>query len=114
MKKFRKSKKELFICEECEKIFFYKKTLSRHINKYHSIKEYYDKWLKENDEGLCKICKKETKFTGFKRYYKKTCSKKCEDKYRQLRIEEENLIHFGVKNHYQREDVKEKIKQTCI
>ena len=83
MKEFRKTDDGLFICEECNKIFHKKDKLAYHINKKHNdLKTYYDKWLKEEDEGLCKICKKQTEFTGFKYYYNNCCSKECSKQYK--------------------------------
>jgi uncharacterized C2H2 Zn-finger protein len=114
MKEFRKNKQGLFICEECNRLFIYKKGLSKHVNKFHILKEYYDKWIKEEGEGICKICGNPTKFTGLKRLYLICCSKNCSDKYRYLRIEEENTKKYGLKNSYQREDIKEKIKKTNL
>jgi len=75
MKEFRKNEQGLFICEECEKTFNIKHCLSAHIKKHHNgQKIYYDKWLKEKNEGKCKICKKETQFVSFKRGgYKTIC-----------------------------------------
>ena len=116
MKQFRKNKEGLFICEECKNVFKSKRSLVLHIRHSHNseYKKYYDKWLKEETEGKCKICSKLTKFSGFKYYYDNCCSKICKDIYRGQRIEEENLKNFGVKNSYQREDVKEKIKNICL
>ena len=113
MKEFRKTEEGLFICEECELLCKSKVGLSRHIIKNHNgTKIYYDKWLKEEGDGRCKICNNETKFTGFRTYYKKCCIKECSNKYTQLRTEEENVKNFGVKNSFQRKDCKEKAKQT--
>ncbi len=116
MKEFRKSKDDQFICEKCGFLCKSKKGLSIHIRHKHNsgYKEYYDKWLKDLDEGICKICGSPTKFTGFKFYYDNGCCKKCKDIYRGRRIEEVNLKNHGFKNSYQREDVKKKIRQTCL
>ena len=115
MKEFRKNEQKLFICEECGKIFKIKTSLSYHINKCHlGQKHYYDKWLKEKNEGKCKICDKKTKFISLGCGYKKCCSLNCSGKYKQLRLEEENLKNFGVKNSYQRQDILEKKKKTNL
>lgn len=94
MKEFRKTKDGLFICEECGKICKNKQGLGTHIHYNHTNKEYYDKWLKENHEGICKICGKETKFIGIKAHgYSNYCSKKCISH----QTKENNIKKYGVK-----------------
>jgi len=110
MKEFRKNVEGLFICEECNRLFKNQKAINVHTNKTHNKKQYFDKWLKENDEGLCKICGKEAKFIG-SRGYQLWCSKKCALKIRQKHLEENNLLNYGVKNTYERKDVKDKCKK---
>jgi len=57
-------------------------SLSKHLPIHKmKFKNYYDKWLKENDEGKCDICGKETKFQHSGRFYAKTCSKECNKKH---------------------------------
>jgi len=129
MKEFRKTEEGLFICEECGKLFIKCQQLSRHINFYHDGQEkYYDKWLKEDEEGLCKICKNKTLFISFKRKgYNITCNKKCEFEnrknsvmktikhYKNEIIEKREFTcinKYGVENTFQSKEIKEKIKQT--
>ena len=91
MKNFRKNKQGLLICEECGRTFKICSNLSAHIGIIHNKKEYYDKWLIEENEGICITCKRETTFNNFKRGYKKTCSKKCLAKSRSHKFSEETL-----------------------
>ena len=57
MKEFKKNQEGHFICEECRKNYVKKDGLSKHINLLHNgVKAYYDKWLKDKNEGKCKIC----------------------------------------------------------
>jgi hypothetical protein len=43
-----------------------------------TTKEYYDKYIKKPDEGICKICGKLTSFRGIIRGYPQIyCSNKC-------------------------------------
>jgi uncharacterized C2H2 Zn-finger protein len=132
MKEFRKNEQGLFICEECDKTFIYKKTLSYHINKIHNYKNYYYKWIKD-ERDLCKICKKETIFINFKIGYKKCCSKECTNRLReQTCLKKYGVTHvsksiiikekskqtcqekYGVNNPWQAEKIKQKSKQSCL
>ena len=51
MKEFNRSKEGFFICEECNSSHKNKVELSKHINKFHDRKTYYDKWIKEENDG---------------------------------------------------------------
>jgi len=78
MKNFRKNQANLFVCEECNVTYEAMNNFSRHIGKYHNKKDYYDKWLKEDGEGICLICKKESRFSNkFNIGYKNCCSAEC-------------------------------------
>lgn len=115
MKEFKKDEQGNFICEECKKIFKSCSRLSTHIGIYHKDKQkYYDKWLKEKNEGLCKICSKKTKFNNFYYGYKNCCSKKCSKIYKFQCLIDSNLQTYGVKYVSERKDVQEKKKQTNI
>jgi len=51
--------------------------LGTHISRVHgNVKDYYDKFLKKENEGLCE-CGKETKFKSLSVGYGITCSNKC-------------------------------------
>jgi len=110
MKKFRKTKEGLFVCEECERIFKNLSGLSQHINYTHSnIKNYYDKWLKENNEGKCKICSKPTDFIGLNGY-KLHCSTECIVETRKLVCKKK----YGVEYPSQSKEIRNKSKKTWI
>jgi hypothetical protein len=112
MKEFRKENDKV-VCEECRKLFVNINGLAQHVNCYHDTKEYFDKWLKEKGDDSCKICGEKTKFRGLRGYNDK-CSKKCAIVLRQQHLEENNLKKYGVKNSYQRKDIKEKCKQIHL
>jgi hypothetical protein len=114
MKKFRKNEQGLFICEECEKTFVYKKTLSYHINKIHNNKEYYDKWINEKEEKLCKICGNENIFLNFKKGYKNGCCKKHMNKLAYEKRKENLLRISNIENQFQEKDFKEKSRKTKL
>lgn len=67
-------------CEICNLETKTVRGLSYHISKSHCIKykEYYDKFLKTSQNGLCKVCKKATNFR--KGVYLVYCSKSCVSK----------------------------------
>ena len=119
MKQFRKNSKGFFICEECRKIFKTKKNLGVHIGMVHNQKEYYDNWLKELGDNICKICGKKTKFYKLSRGYNLTCSSKCTFKCRGKNITKEvvekrkqtSLKKYKVDNPSKSKEIKEKIKQ---
>jgi len=84
-------------------------------------KEYYDEFLRAENEGKCKVCGKETTF--FHGKYKDHCSKKCAISNREnpfsnddvkKKIKEINIERFGVENPSQSNLIKEKKKVTCL
>jgi len=50
-----------------------------HLSKCHNIttKEYFDKYIKNEKEGCCKVCDKETYFISYNQGYRKYCSYYC-------------------------------------
>jgi hypothetical protein len=119
-----------YICEECNKKFKLKHSLSSHINKYHNSKEYFDKWLKDNNEGICIICNNETIYSSrLNRGYNKFCSKGCFNKgmninFKNKTLEEKELIKlkrcksnlekFEVINPFSSNIIKRKINKTNL
>lgn len=86
-------------CLICNKEF---KNLGNHFRYRHNItaKEYYDKYIRQKDEGYCKQCGKETQFRGVTIGYRNFCSISCsrsneetQEKYKQT-----NLRLYGVEN----------------
>jgi hypothetical protein len=106
-KEFKK-KDNLFICEECEKSYKSMNGFSHHISKNHGKKEYYDKWLKEEGDGFCKICRKETNFITIFQGYQKCCCKRCSNEYTYEQTKKGNLKKYGVENISSLPEMKEK------
>jgi very-short-patch-repair endonuclease len=70
-----------YICKICGKE---EKYILRHLKNHHkeyntkTLKEYYDLYYKQKEEGICKSCKHPTRFTGqIKTGYAQFCTKKC-------------------------------------
>lgn len=106
------------LCEICRKEFNTQTGLSGHIVKIHKLKrkDYYDKYLKKENEGKCLTCGKETKFTEFKKGYQKFCCMLCcnSDLERKEKIKRTFLKKYGVDHPSKCKEVKEKRKQTII
>lgn len=64
----------ILLCKICNKDLG-NSYLGNHIKNIHKIsyKEYYDSYLKSDNEGFCKICKKETEFINLSNGYKSYC-----------------------------------------
>lgn len=105
------------ICKICGKEF----NAANHIKKIHNItsKEYYDTYIKQGNDGKCKVCGKSTMFMGIKIGYKSYCSVKCAQNDPEVRKQvtettKSNLkAKYGVENVQQISEVREKTKQTC-
>ena len=67
-----------YICKLCNKEFIGGQSFTSHlkIHKYTS-KQYYDEFLKTQNDGICQVCGKPTKFFKFANGYRKTCSNEC-------------------------------------
>jgi hypothetical protein len=118
LKQFKKNKDNFFVCEECGQICKIKSGLSFHINKKHTgLKNYYDKYLREKDESLCKICNKETLFLNLKVGYHRCCKEhRCE--WREMNKRKNNKEKYGIDNVFQLKDVQirglKKSRETCL
>jgi len=68
-----------FVCRICGKLCNSWGGLSTHIRKSHSTssEEYYNKFLKKPEEGLCEECKIQLPFKLISRGYSKFCSSNC-------------------------------------
>jgi len=65
-------------CKICNKKIKSFNGLGTHISRIHKIstKEYYNKFLKKENEGICE-CGKETNFNNINIGYREFCSIKC-------------------------------------
>lgn len=93
------------ICKECNQEFKSLRSLTTHIQFKHNNdqKEYYDKWLKEEGEGLCKYCSNQTKFDSIHYGYQTYCSRECFKTHYSILKTENNPMHSSTAKHHQRE-----------
>lgn len=65
-------------CKMCN-VLFSNSELPKHIKRNHHIepKDYYDTYIKDNNNGKCKTCGNNTEFINLFIGYKSHCCKKC-------------------------------------
>lgn len=94
-------------CHLCGKEFKNLISLSRHIKRSHpdvSAEDYYNLYLRTNNEdGLCKICQKPTKFIDLQIGYKDTCCKTCT-----------NIVKYGFSSPFCHQETHSKSRQTKL
>lgn len=96
---------QIFKCSICGKEYEVKYgSFSKHL-KTHNLtqKEYYDKYLKKDEDGICKNCGKPTKFLSLLLGYRDCCSRACT-----------NILKFGVDNPWKSKEIRTKIAETKL
>lgn len=91
--------------------------LCSHIHLHNiSSKEYYDKYLKQENEGKCLECGKETLFKGIRNGYRDFCCCRCStlNTKTQEKRKNTNLEKYGVESTTQLQSTKDKIKETNL
>lgn len=102
-------------CEICKKELVSIKALSQHILNHNiNSKDYYDKFIKTSNEGICKTCGKETKFKNLREGYQNHCNSKCANSKESKRINSHKTSLIRWKNMTEEEliDMKKKISNT--
>ena len=115
------------ICKICEKEYNSYKSLSIHIRKTHNItsKEYYDKYIRKENEGNCVTCGKPTPYKNISSGYQIHCSNRCTrlDPVIKNQIENTHMQRYGVPHAFNMQKTKEnshsdsankKRKNTCL
>ena len=109
-------------CLICKKEFYNGDYLSAHLKFEEHItgQNYYNIYLKKENEGICPVCSKPTKYINFTRGYQVYCSRECAAKEKGIKIsktkqsyteeqkiaitkkrEKTNLERYGVKSNLQ-------------
>lgn len=105
-------------CLICNKEFQTIRELSTHLRYEEKIesKEYYDKYIKTETDGICLECGKPTSWKNLNLGYKSYCSLKCSNssKLVQQKQQETTMKHYGVLHPAQNKDVMKKMQDTCI
>jgi len=109
-----KNQNGLYVCEACKQTYIRLCSLSRHIGLEHNKDDYYENYLKEENEEFCLICGNlKLDEPRWDRGYKRTCSQKCEKIFRVQQIEKTCIEKYGVKNVQQNKEVFEKQQKTA-
>lgn len=101
------------ICKICGKELS-GKGLGSHLTTHKvSAKEYYDKYLKQPNDGICPICGKETPFIKISKGYQKCCSLSCGMKNANEKIVATRIERYGVANFFQNKSIHEKAEKNA-
>lgn len=126
-------------CKICKEEFKNFRSLTWHLKKNHKIdqKSYYDKYLKKENDGICKNCGKATEFCGPYKGYRKYCCSVCQyiggviawrktmnekydggyysgtDEYREKR-KLDCLEKYNCEYYWQAKEIKEKRKESML
>jgi hypothetical protein len=104
-------------CEICGRDFLSKCSLGKHLTRTHkeNIKQYYDNFLRKENEGHCLNCGTETSFYNLCGYLK-FCSCKCAATFKDTKRKREETCKekYGKRNVFQIDKIKKQIKETCI
>ncbi|MBQ8218402.1 MAG: hypothetical protein IJZ79_03760 [Bacilli bacterium] len=107
----------MYICEICKAHFNDIKSFSNHLRfvEHIKVKDYYDKYLKREGEGVC-TCGKPTKFKCLEIGYFNHCSSKCSnsDISVKKKQQETTLSHYGVLHPAQNKTIIERMQSTCM
>lgn len=95
------------------------KSFHSHLKHKHNMttKEYYDKFLKTEGDGICLTCGTETKFLGILRGYRKFCpNKACINQNKAVRdkIKQTCLDRYGEETNLKTKDTIEKRKSAMV
>lgn len=103
-----------YICKICDYESISNGGLQAHIAKVHKLKskEYYDLYLKKEDEGICPTCGKPTKYRNITLGYLHHCSTRCStlDNSVQVKTKETTYKLYGDTNYRN----VEQSRKTCL
>lgn len=103
------------ICQICNKFY---KHIANHVKVIHKLdkKDYYDKYLKSENEDICPVCDKETTFLGITYGYRRHCSTSCSsaDPNVQAKNRKTNMEKYGVEHNWNNGILRENYKKTML
>jgi hypothetical protein len=103
----------MIYCKICGKSFGNYRGLVNHL-RVHKItsKEYYDKFLRKEGEGVCSACGRETSFINLRKGYCKFCSTDCANKRKYFSEEARRKISNANKGKHLSEETRKKMSDA--
>lgn len=105
------------ICQICNRPFTSTNPFCVHLRKSHNMdaKTYYDKYYKDDNEGICLVCKKPTLFNNLTKGYNPYCSRECANhsQARVDKIKQTTKEKYGVSCVLKRSDIREKCEKAA-
>ena len=105
------------ICQICNRHFTTTNPFCVHLRKSHNMdaKTYYDKYYKDDNEGICLVCKKPTLFNNLTKGYNPYCSRECANhsQARVDKIKQTTKEKYGVSCVLKRSDIREKCEKAA-
>ena len=111
---------DLVKCKICDYQTTNHQSFNSHIAHAHKLtsKQYYDLYLKQPNEGLCKECGKPTNFVSIWKYphYRDFCCNRCVQNNKEIQHKKFNTVleHYGVEHPMKSTDVKNTLKNTML
>lgn len=111
-------KNEKVVCLICGYETNNHQSFNSHIVHAHHIraKEYYDLYIKQSIDGVCKTCGKQTSFINMWKGYRTYCCNSCMSSNNDIQEQRKqtSLIHYGVEFPHQSQKVKNNMAITCL
>lgn len=109
---------ELVICKICDYSTENHQSFNSHITHAHHInsKDYYDQYIKTENDGLCRTCGNKTAFMNMWKGYRTYCCNSCmsSNKDIQNQRKQTSLKHYGVEFPHQSDIIKKKYEKNLF